>query len=1480
MLHDVPTFPPGCTAAKLGDGVCDAGCDTRGCASDNRDCPAMPIVVSPMGDDSSATGTAVAPYRTLRHALHVACTGFIDCLPVHLMPGQYECSHLAANYTGFSILMQAADMGQPPPVLNCSSSADDVTATLRFDSCNVTLRHLVVHTAVHVGRASLLYLYSVQLGPGGLLQLTDSFLEGSQVTVTGGEVVTDFHRDRLDATTQALAPNGWPCPACQHAASNAYVVALRQVVLQQQRVGGGLVASLDVVNAEQDEAHTIAALVRGDMSLSGVTLRGQVHVSNGTLVLSHCSLPLGSSVIVTHGSLMATAVTIHGSHGSMTTFQGSMLPTAPDDVTAGGSSNNATLHCSSTGQLVISNAILSTPSGRVLESTDSGVDITLSHCALIGGGISLDAGDTGGYSSLAILHSLVQGTQAPEGAGVWANSVAVTVAHSSFLFNWALQLSGGGIFVTGPQSSLSVSHSHFMGNIAAGGGGGAILLRHVAVASIEDSVFNNNVGFTGGGAIHIHDTPTTVSRIHCFTNVDSFGGCMFVQFADSVIVRQAVMYGNIAFNGGAMLVRASVVEVHDCDIGGSSGFASPGVKVWERSTALINSTILRNCWVDSDDTGGALTVDAHCSVNVTNSLLTGNRGPEATALMVTASSRARLEGCKVTHNRGLKGAAIVVQEMSVLELVATSVLDNSVQAEEQPDFTVTAAPAGLHCYNSEVVMDEATTFARHHPYTAVCNDCLLASDSLNGTAPGFSMSCANQQEGQTWDVVTLSSAVSPTAGEAIVATLSHAAPPHLTVRAYVGGREVSDAVLGSASTVNLTTPQGTGANWTVQVFVEGKASSNVAQPQAVLRYARPALSEVSPAIAPAAGGLVTLLGSNFGPPGWDSDRDSVTINGVACGSPTRLDHGRIQCTSPPAVGVALPVAVTSGGQAGVTREQAVTIMQASQPDPPTFTKTTAVVDSTSGDAVAQLAAPLGAPSALDVTLVTTDAGGVPLQGYSVTQLVKDCSFSDSLATELAQLPQCAVGHVTGVSGDSSGSMTLYGLCTGCTYTLTAQVTNVANMTSTASHPTTVIASNLPAAPEIVATRRGLAWPSSMWVDVNPGGDGGAQVTNYVVSWSPQASFNPEEGSRSIAVANATTLAAGNATLGLHVAGFVPYREVFVRVRAVTSKGKGAFSTPVGTDVLIGVPSAPTIHQVHVVDADGAANTGRLRLFIEPPQDSGGRPLALYEARVYEVSSAAAWEERSGVDAAAALVFGTLQAVASSMSLADVAADGSVGSSAVVLQVDTGEVALGAWYGVTLAASNSHAETKYGTAGAVSSSVHAALAPEAPKTTEMVVTAFTTSAATVNVSFPAAVPRGSPVTAYRVAVARGHSFGRGLSEQVVWHNVSAADTATTLRVEVDVAFWDNELVQCVLAQRSCLCAALPTASHTHTLFVSCVQYNRAIVARVAAVSAVGVSAHGPTASGKMPCRHGFGLKAADGNPTHTHTHTAALWERCM
>ncbi len=169
--------------------------------------------------------------------------------------------------------------------------------------------------------------------------------------------------------------------------------------------------------------------------------------------------------------------------------------------------------------------------------------------------------------------------------------------------------------------------------------------------------------------------------------------------------------------------------------------------------------------------------------------------------------------------------------------------------------------------------------------------------------------------------------------------------------------------------VTCQAPPGTGVDHPLSVVVDGRSASL----SAAFDYLPPLLGIITPASGPTSGGTrLTLVGSNFGPPG--SAR--VSLGGADCPIQTH-EHSQMSCTVPPGVGADQTVQVTVAGQ---THPPGVVFSY----DPVQLVGVSPAQGPTSGGTLLTITGANFGPTGS--TLVTVGGAPCPLQGQSHTQL--------------------------------------------------------------------------------------------------------------------------------------------------------------------------------------------------------------------------------------------------------------------------------------------------------------------------------------------------------------------------------------------------------------------------------------------------------------------------------------------------------------
>jgi cysteine-rich repeat protein len=205
--------------------------------------------------------------------------------------------------------------------------------------------------------------------------------------------------------------------------------------------------------------------------------------------------------------------------------------------------------------------------------------------------------------------------------------------------------------------------------------------------------------------------------------------------------------------------------------------------------------------------------------------------------------------------------------------------------------------------------------------TAVCGDLIISSpiescdDGATVSGDGCSSTC--HAEPQYCCSAALGCVLCPTVlgapeastdgGELITIVGNYfRTNPLAAVSVTLGTKPCTGAAWVSPSEVSCVTPPGSGSGIAVTVVIDSDSSGSV---PAIFSYSAPFVSAMVPSSRPTGGGIVTLVGGDFGQ--FPSPM-TIIIGADTCLSATRLDNVTVSCVAPAGVGYNLPVAVYLG----------------------------------------------------------------------------------------------------------------------------------------------------------------------------------------------------------------------------------------------------------------------------------------------------------------------------------------------------------------------------------------------------------------------------------------------------------------------------------------------------------------------------------------------------------------------------------------
>jgi len=240
----------------------------------------------------------------------------------------------------------------------------------------------------------------------------------------------------------------------------------------------------------------------------------------------------------------------------------------------------------------------------------------LRYFSNVGGGVLCMAD-----SDLGIYDAIVTGNSAAYGGGLGVfGGCYVELSGATVDFNEATDAVGGGLYVyesdagiydsainyntaennnggaTIASGDVVIEGSEFIGNSSPNQSGGALFLYQTGVASITDTLFEDNYAGNDGGAVWVHTAEATFSGAMFLNNeADDSGGGIATDNDSAISLEDCVFDGNTADDGGGI-------------------FLSPVSNTASLTTVLFQSNSPDDIYYSGSYTYGA-TVSVACSSN-------------------------------------------------------------------------------------------------------------------------------------------------------------------------------------------------------------------------------------------------------------------------------------------------------------------------------------------------------------------------------------------------------------------------------------------------------------------------------------------------------------------------------------------------------------------------------------------------------------------------------------------------------------------------------------------------------------------------------------------------------------------------------------------------------------------------------------------------------------------------------------------------
>jgi hypothetical protein len=272
---------------------------------------------------------------------------------------------------------------------------------------------------------------------------------------------------------------------------------------------------------------------------------------------------------------------------------------------------------------------------RVFDITTARNTVTISALTIAGGfAAATYGGAISNIGTLTVNNSIIRDNSATGvGGGIYSGGI-LTVSNSTISSNSGGF--GGGIDNGG---MLTVYCSTFIANSARGGGGG-IYNEAMGIATVSNSILNDNTTFYGGGGIYNWDGTVTVSNSTLTGNSakdnagdGAVGGGIFnfrtltvnnctlssnsatddgggIDNIDNLTLSNSTLSGNSARNGGGMYNRAAA-QVQNCTLSGNSASNGGGMYNGLWVADVRNTIVAGNTAAIAPDLYGSIRSHGH-----------------------------------------------------------------------------------------------------------------------------------------------------------------------------------------------------------------------------------------------------------------------------------------------------------------------------------------------------------------------------------------------------------------------------------------------------------------------------------------------------------------------------------------------------------------------------------------------------------------------------------------------------------------------------------------------------------------------------------------------------------------------------------------------------------------------------------------------------------------------------------------------------
>ena len=254
------------------------------------------------------------------------------------------------------------------------------------------------------------------------------------------------------------------------------------------------------------------------------------------------------------------------------------------------------------------------------------------------------------------------------GGVLYSYNSGITIQFSNFQNNSVIgvndisDLAIGGVFALF-ESSVSMSNSYFVSNVAVLGSGGVIYAQTTGLHIIASSFISNRAAQSGGVIRSPQATSIIDSNNHYEGNTAGFeGGVMSLDQVKLKLTESKFLFNSAKTFGGAIKVNIGILQFFKCEMYGNiAGKGGSAITIESVSLCYVSScNFTANTVIEKYYYGGAICAVGSHNIRISDSIFTLNEGSSGGVLSVRDSSAVSIKFSIFTSNLAFVGGVIHV----------------------------------------------------------------------------------------------------------------------------------------------------------------------------------------------------------------------------------------------------------------------------------------------------------------------------------------------------------------------------------------------------------------------------------------------------------------------------------------------------------------------------------------------------------------------------------------------------------------------------------------------------------------------------------------------------------------------------------------------------------------------------------------------------------------------------------------------------